>query len=149
MAQTVSMPFLHSQIDGSLWFRSEAANPWKRIDIGYSGAGDGLNNPGWQSVRNFGPIPAGKYKILPSSKKGLGPLVFDLLPDQANEMFGRSAFLIHWDTPDHSLRASEGCIIHRDPFVFQKIQTQVSLGDDQLEVVSLPPLVDPPKPSVT
>lgn len=142
------MPFLHSQIDGSLWFRTTDATPWKRIDIGYSGSGDGLNNPAWQGVRNIGPIPVGRYKIAQSTATGKGPLVFDLAPDPGNSMHGRSGFMIHWDTADHSLRASEGCIIHRDPFVFQKIQAQLKLGDDRLDVLSLPPLANPPQ-SVT
>lgn len=143
------MPFLHSQIDGSLWFRASQQNPWKRLDIGYSGAGDGLNNPAWQAVRNIGPIPVGSYKIAQSTATGKGPLVFDLVPDPSNVMNGRSGFMIHWDTPDHTLRASEGCIIHRDPFVFQEIQSRVKLGDDLLVVVSLPPLANPPEHAIT
>lgn len=77
---------------------------------GYSGKGACRNVPAAESIRNHGPIPAGLYTIegcVDSPTKG--PVTLQLKPDMRNAMFGRSAFLIHGDNPEHD--ASEGCII--------------------------------------
>jgi len=90
---------------------------------GYSGAGEGKNNPAMQDQHNVGPIPCGRYTITgPECTHGVpcgdchgiqthhhGPLVLRLTPDPSNEMFGRAGFLIHGDNQTHT--ASEGCII--------------------------------------
>lgn len=144
------MPFLYDQIGGGLW-HTIANGQWKRVALGYSGTGDGLNNPSFQYVKNIGPIPVGAYTITQSTVKGKGPLVFDLTPLAKAQLKGRDNFLIHWNTPDHGLHASEGCIIFNDPFPFQQIQAAVSAGDRSLVVVSMPPLPTPlplPLPSV-
>lgn len=80
---------------------------------GYSGKGEGKNNPALQHVKRTGPIPQGMYRIVgpPYSTDSHGPYVIKLTPDPANKMFGRSAFLIHGDSKTNPGEASLGCII--------------------------------------
>lgn len=107
------------------------AHNGKNIAKGYSGAGDGKNNPEMQDVPNIGPIPVGKYTIGdPSDTKTHGPYVLDLTPDPENEMFGRFAFLIHGDSVVNPGTASEGCII-----LPRKVRVQIwESGDRELMV---------------
>jgi hypothetical protein len=110
-----------------------------RVALGYSGYDDpttrqrGKNNPELQNVANVGPIPEGKYAIgSPHDSKEHGPFVLPLTPDPANEMFGRSDFLIHGDSKDHPGAASRGCII-----VGLDARHEVNLsGDKLLQVIS-------------
>lgn len=82
------------------------------IATGYAGRGDGKNNPAMQNVRQTGPLPQGKYTIGPAHTSApLGPVVMNLEPDPANQMFGRSCFRIHGDDPIHMGQSSEGCIV--------------------------------------
>ena len=87
------------------------------ISVGYSGFGIGRNNPQEQATPNVGPIPCGQYTIAPPVDLHVpgphGPFVLPLLPNPANEMFGRSGFLIHGDAIHHPGDASHGCIILR------------------------------------
>jgi len=138
-----SLAFLYAQISGSFLFGGNL------IALGFSGNGPGLNNPLWQGVKNHGPLPVGKYTIVPASRPHLGPIVFSLLPDPGNNMLTRSAFFIHWDTSQHDYTASDGCIIFRDMPVFQFIQKQVAAGNDKLEVVAMPPLIPMPAKETT
>lgn len=81
---------------------------------GYSGHGDGLNNPALQGVPDVGPCPQGLYSIgAPVNSMTHGPFVLPLIPHDGNEMFGRSGFLIHGDEVNHigERLASRGCII--------------------------------------
>lgn len=104
----------------------------ERVAIGYAGAGEGKNNPDMQDVHNVGPLPRGTYEIgEPSDTKTHGPYVLHLTPDADNEMFGRSAFLIHGDSVVRPGTASEGCII-----LGRAIREKIwDSGDHQLEVV--------------
>jgi hypothetical protein len=81
--------------------------------VGYSGAlPNGKNNPAMQRVAQVGPIPCGTYTIeAPVDTVTHGPYVLELKPDPANEMFGRTHFLIHGDSVVNPGTASEGCII--------------------------------------
>lgn len=87
------------------------------VGLGYSGAyPEGLNNPSIQTIHDQGPIPQGRYEIGPLlSSYVAGNVVLEwcskLTPDPANEMFGRSGFLIHGRNSLTDLRASEGCIV--------------------------------------
>ena len=83
------------------------------LATGYSGHGDGVNNPAMQNVHNVGPIPQGVYTVGEPHEPAdhLGPLAMPLTPDPANEMFGRSEFFIHGDNAKMSHSASDGCII--------------------------------------
>ena len=80
---------------------------------GYSGCGDGLNNPALEADAGVGPIPKGRYPIgAPLDPVDhLGPLALSLTPDPANVMFRRSAFFIHGDNAEGNHTASHGCII--------------------------------------
>ncbi len=100
------MTWTYEQKTGQL--SREGAN----IIRGYSGAGEGKNNPADQEIHNVGPIPRGSYTISgPVDTVTHGPYVLPLTPDPANEMFGRSSFLIHGDSKVDPGNASEGCII--------------------------------------
>jgi hypothetical protein len=83
------------------------------LGIGYSGKDWGKNVPATQSVHNVGPIPEGLYFIRQPVLFTVthGPFVLPLLPDPANQMFGRFGFLIHGDSVISPGTASEGCII--------------------------------------
>lgn len=87
------------------------------VGAGYSGFGAGKNNPALEYEPNIGPIPRGLYKIgAPEDLDGgpQGAFVLPLAPDPANQMFGRSGFLIHGDSILHPGMASRGCIILED-----------------------------------
>ena len=101
------------------------------VAIGYSGAGNGKNNPSMQDVQKIGPIPRGNYTIgEPHDTPTHGPYVLRLTPDPENEMHGRSGFLIHGDSKEHPGQSSEGCLIFP-----RAIREQVwDSGDTALEV---------------
>ena len=80
--------------------------------IGYSGNGDGKNNPLMESVKNVGVIPKGKYTIgKPYNSEHTGVFTMHLEPFKENIMYGRSEFKIHGDNISNPGTASEGCII--------------------------------------
>lgn len=87
-------------------------NAGQIVDTGYSGKGEGKNNPAMQDVADVGPIPEGHYLIsAPIDTPKHGPYVLRLTPANDNVMFGRAGFLIHGDNIEHPGSASEGCII--------------------------------------
>lgn len=101
------MAWLFEQTTG--WMISQTG---ARLAQGYSGAGAGKNNPAYENVEDVGVIPAGTYTInAPIDSPTHGPYAMPLVPSPANEMFGRSEFLIHGDSLEHPGAASEGCII--------------------------------------
>ncbi len=86
------------------------------VGTGYSGQGNGLNNPSEQYTPNTGPIPQGTYTIEPQRDNVTGaghklPGSMRLDPTRDTDTHGRAGFLIHGDNSrgDHS--ASNGCII--------------------------------------
>ena len=94
------------------------------LTTGYSGHWDGVPPPGGptdhrykpadQALKNLGPIPVGNYAIGRPYNDigGKGPVVMDLTPDPANQMFGRNDFMIRGDrSPPQSDMASDGCIV--------------------------------------
>lgn len=86
------------------------------VGTGWSGNGLGTDNPEMEMVPNVGPLPKGKYTIGPSyHHPKLGPCTMDLLPDPANNMYGREDFRIHGaasgDTFINPGFSSEGCIV--------------------------------------
>lgn len=89
----------------------------KLIATGYAGGNcgknpEGVNNPAMQNVACIGPLPQGKYTFgTPENSAKLGPFAIPLIPEPGNQMFGRSAFFMHGDTPQLNHSASEGCII--------------------------------------
>ena len=103
---------------------------------GYSGNGEGLNNPEMQQVKGVGPIPQGVYTIEPPhADPVVGPVAMRLQPAAGNEMFGRGDFLIHGDNADLDHSASEGCIVL--PYDARvEIGAEVRLGNNQLTVTA-------------
>jgi len=110
--------FDYSISTGELW-KVDASGNATFVSSGYSGKGNGLNNPYDQDIQgekgkaDAGPIPAGNYtigKMFDNTGK-TGPGSMRLKPDAGNEMNGRSGFLIHGDNRKHDFSASEGCII--------------------------------------
>ena len=100
------MTWQYAQSSGQLSQDGEA------VAVGYSGAGEGKNNPDMQAVHDVGPLPVGRYTIgAPCDTMTHGPYVLRLTPDAANDMCGRAGFLIHGDSVVRPGTASEGCII--------------------------------------
>lgn len=98
------------------------------IGHGYSGFGEGKNNPAMQGDKGIGPLPEGLWHIgAASMHTTLGPVVMALTPDETTDALGRSAFYIHGDSAAHPGNASHGCII-----LAHDIRVAVSLSPDKL-----------------
>ena len=96
---------------GWSWDQSEGALYMNGALVarGYSGRGQGRNNPAMEAVRAIGPIPAGRWRIAPPrTSPRTGPHVMDLTPID-HDAHGRSAFQIHGDNATGD--ASSGCIV--------------------------------------
>jgi RHS repeat-associated protein len=79
---------------------------------GYSGYGEGKNNPEKQYVEDVGPIPVGGYDIgapYKDKKRGTGKTIMRLTKQDGTFTNNRGGFLIHGDNSGHT--ASHGCII--------------------------------------
>lgn len=105
------------------------------VAIGYSGHGEGLNNPEFQNVPDVGPLPQGLWQIGPpynSEKHGLYVLPLSAAPE--TETFGRDEFKVHGDEVDHpgQFLASLGCLILPR---FARVYMW-TLGDHLLEVAA-------------
>ena len=101
------MTWHYSQSSGQLLDPSGAI-----IATGYSGHGDGVNDPNDQDIPNVGPIPRGTYTIgLAITHPQCGPLAMRLTPAASTDTRGRSGFLIHGDSASQDHTASHGCII--------------------------------------
>ena len=116
----------YRQADGRL-FRNGVA-----VAVGYSGFGDGKNNPARQTEHDVGPIPIGVYSIGPPHDTDThGPHVMPLTPLPGTNTFGRDGFLIHGDSVARPGTASHGCII-----LDRGIRNLISgSGDPRIEVV--------------
>jgi hypothetical protein len=105
------MTWLYEQTTGRL-YRPDGTH----AGTGYAGGNcgkspEGINNHKMQSIKSIGPVPCGFYILdEPVLQSHLGPFAIPLIPDGANEMFGRGHFYIHGDTTP-SGNASQGCII--------------------------------------
>lgn len=100
---------------------------------GYSGKGEWKNLPTAQALKDCGPIVEGFYTIeAPIYSPTHGPFAMHLTPDPANDMLGRSAFMIHGDSVLEAGSASQGCII-LDRATREKIWQS---GDRVLRVVA-------------
>jgi hypothetical protein len=87
----------------------------KPMTIGYSGHGQGLNNPDMEHVVAVGPIPRGLWKMgAPYNSGKVGRLAIPLSPE-GHGAHGRSAFLVHGDNTKGNRSASNGCIIAPHP----------------------------------
>ena len=97
---------------------------------GYSGTGEGRNNPAMQDVPDVGPIPEGTFNIgLAYNDPRLGPCVMHLDPTPDTNTYGRSLFRIHGNNPEND--ASHGCVIF-GPVV----RNLISTSDDRILVVT-------------
>lgn len=103
------------------------------VGVGYSGHGEGKNDPAMQSIPNVGPLPCGQYRIgIPYNSESHGPYVLSLTASPENRMFGRAGFLIHGDSILRPGEASHGCII-----LLRSVREAIHLsGDTALEVVA-------------
>ena len=116
-----------------VWVDDKTGRRTPVSDKGYSGKGEGLNNPDMQHVRNTGPIPRGEWTIDPKENRphGTGPASLPLTPRPGTDTHSRTDFLIHGDNAKHNYTASEGCIsLPRD--VRDRIAAS---GDPNLRVV--------------
>jgi Protein of unknown function (DUF2778) len=112
----------------------ETAQDGENVARGYSGAGEGKNNPEMEKVPNVGPIPRGDWNITgpPVDTRTHGPFVLHLQPKPETKTFGRDGFLMHGDSKEHPGTASQGCII-----LPRSVREQVwTSGDPDLEVVA-------------
>jgi lipoprotein-anchoring transpeptidase ErfK/SrfK len=108
-------------VNGLDWVYSQTSGQMSHVDgngnstpvaTGYSGNGEGLNNPDAEGFQNQGPIPQGEYEIgQQQDSKNTGPGVLPLIPNASNNMFNRSAFQIHGDNTAGNQSASNGCIV--------------------------------------
>jgi hypothetical protein len=79
---------------------------------GYSGHGNGVNNPDLEPAPCVGPIPRGLWNIGPAGvHPPLGPISMPLTPEAGTNTFGRSGFFIHGDNSLLNDTGSEGCIV--------------------------------------
>lgn len=101
----------YSQSTGKLTHIDDKTGTRTRVGTGYSGAGEGKNNPKreWQSF--VGPIPSGDWTVEPTSRPQFGSPVLSLTPTRWEDAYYRNQFLIHGDSRAHPGQASEGCII--------------------------------------
>lgn len=107
-----------------------------QLAVGYSGNGEGLNNPAMQNVRMHGPIPQGKYTVQPPSvHPKLGPVAMALLPWSTNTMFLRGDFFLHGPHANDQHDSSDGCIILPHD-VRVAVAEAVMVGDNELLVVT-------------
>lgn len=106
---------------------------------GYSGNGAGRNNPRMENIKQVGPIPKGRWKIVgqPFDSVANGRFCLRLAPNHGTDTLGRSGFLIHGDSLSTPGTASRGCIILPRP-----VRAAIwASGDTDLEVVhDLPPM---------
>lgn len=101
---------------------------------GYSGHGEGKNNPAFQHVKQVGPIPRGRWRItgVPFFSPATGPYCLRLQPAPGTDTLGRSGFLFHGDSQKSPGNASHGCII-----VPRKVREAIwGSGDTEVMVVA-------------
>lgn len=66
------------------------------ISEAYAGKGQWRNQARYESIRGKGPLPRGRYTILPPlTHPTVGLYALRLVPAPTNHMYGRSGFLIH------------------------------------------------------
>lgn len=146
--------FQFTQPNGFLYqlpYLNPAGEP-ERLEQAYSGKDRGMNDPVWEHVAGIGVIPAGGYTIVAVDLtkhpewKHMGPVIFQLVPDDPRKMYGRSGFFIHWGMADQTLRASEGCIILEYMWVFNRITAALQQGHNRLLVSTETIHYEPPTP---
>jgi len=103
------------------------------VGNGYSGHGEGLNNPDMEAVHGVGPIPRGLWKMDTPwhDAPHLGPCVVHLEP-VGFDPHGRSGFFVHGDNASADHTASDGCII-LSPNIRHRMRDS---GDTSLTVIA-------------
>lgn len=102
------------------------------ISKGYSGNGQGMNNPKMENIPFVGPCPSGLFAVgQPFDSSEHGPFCLTLTPDPKTNMYGRSGMLAHGDSREAPGCASKGCII------LQRIIRELiwQSGDHDLQVI--------------
>ena len=112
-AMTAAFAHLYNDLQHRTWTYSqstgEMVGPDGETMQGYSGYGDGLNNPDMQDVENVGPIPRGEWDI--SDSYGKMRINLKALNVQGISNRDLKSFEIHGDNPSLNYTASQGCII--------------------------------------
>lgn len=127
--------WIYSQGFGTLYYRARGGGEAAEVGKGYSGFGNGLNDPTFECSPGLGPIPRGSYSI-GGPKTGPTEFSLPLTPDVLNDACERSSFMIHGDhkrkePPRMPNMASHGCII-----LDRNIREQIwNSGDHELLVV--------------
>lgn len=105
------------------------------VDTGYSGHGEGLNNPAFEQVHDKGPIPVGDWLFEgpPYNDPAHGPYVLRIIPGPNTITYGRTGFLCHGDEKEHpgEYQASLGCMVAPRATRSRIWQS----GDPKLEVI--------------
>lgn len=84
------------------------------VATGYAGNGQWKNNPEAEGIRDHGPIPRGRWRIVSMSEPGdktHGGAYLRLEPAFGTKTYDRSGFLVHGDSVSEPGTASQGCII--------------------------------------
>lgn len=119
--------WIYAQSTGELFKDDDPST----LSLGYSGLGEGKNNPAMQQIHDLGPIPRGFWHIGDPEYVDVagphGPFVLPLTADEGTPTFGRSGFLIHGDSVAHAGSASHGCIIFSLP-----VRKMIAASDDRL-----------------
>jgi hypothetical protein len=133
-------PVLLVDPTGLAWIFSQSSGQWSHRDNqtgattpvgqGYSGAGEGRNNPAMQNVPDVGPTPQGTYDIGPGHPSDTtGPNTMNLTPSPGTNTFGRDLFRIHGNNAEND--ASTGC-----PIAPPNVRQQINNSTDRvLQVV--------------
>ncbi|MCC8394733.1 DUF2778 domain-containing protein [Paraburkholderia sp. MMS20-SJTR3] len=78
----------------------------------YSGKGEHKDRHSSQYIRDWGPIPVGRYEIRPPiPHTHTGPFSMRLNPVAGTDLGGRDGFMIHGDSRSDPGNASNGCIV--------------------------------------
>jgi hypothetical protein len=109
---------------------------------GYSGHGQGKNDPNSESIHDLGPCPRGMWRMEvikgidgeACDYEGKKQPVIRLHPKPGTNTYGRSGFLVHGDSVSEPGTASLGCIIQPHN-IRVEMANDIDAGDEDLEVV--------------
>ena len=104
------------------------------VASGYSGFPPYTNKPGAEQIKNFGPIPKGRYHIgSPYDSPNVGPFALPLEASPETMTFNRGDFRIHGDSRIDPGSASHGCLIFP-----RQVREMIAKSEDKtLEVFDL------------
>ena len=104
----------YSQSTGRMTCVNDQTGQQYYDETGYSGTGEGRNNPAMQDVQDVGPIPQGEWQWgSPYDSPNTGPNTIPLTPLSGNQCFDSQrdcySFRAHGNNAEND--ASRGCII--------------------------------------